>query len=406
MRMGCRLRTLAFLLLLLMFVTSGSAIATESPSNEATVEPSPEPTAVSLQSQAASLLDTFDLTVWQGVADAMLAPTERISVRDTILRLIQGERILDGRTAMERVLQVLFQSLRNSVGLIAQLMVPALLCAILSRMRAAFENDTVAQACQFVGYALVALIAARYFLNQLSIVRRVVDGMASGMQALFPLLLTLLAAVGATSSSAFFQPAVVAASGTMTTIVQRVTLSFALATALLTILTHLSPHVGLSRLRSLLKSIANWSLGICFTVFIGVMAVQGMGAAAFDGVSMRTAKYAIDNFVPIVGGMMADTMDTLIACSLLIKNALGITGLVLLASYCVAPLMQALGASLVFRFCAAALEPVADGNIVDMLGDFAGSVTMLFTVLLAVAAMFFLLVAQLLLVGNLTVMLR
>ncbi|MDR1263795.1 MAG: stage III sporulation protein AE [Oscillospiraceae bacterium] len=383
----------------LILLSVGHAFAESAPA----IEP---PVAVDIQSQAESLLDTLDLTAWQRVADSMLTPSQRVSVRDTILRVIRGESVLDGATALERIIQTLFQSLRSSAGLIIQLIVPALLCAILSRMRAAFDNDAVAQACQFVGYALVALIAARFFLDQLARVRAVVDGIATGMQALFPLLLTLLAAVGGTASSAFFQPAVVAASGTMTAMVQRVTLSFALATALVTILTHISPNVGLSRLRSLLKTIANWSLGICFTVFIGVMAVQGMGAAAFDGVTMRTAKYAIDNFVPIVGGMMADTMDTLIACSMLVKNALGITGLVLLASYCVGPLVQALSASLVFRFCAAALEPVADGPIVDLLGDFAGSVTMLFTVLLAVSAMFFLLVAQLLMVGNLTVMLR
>jgi stage III sporulation protein AE len=372
----------------------------------AAAESDQEPSAAAIQSQAESLLDTFDLAAWQRVADSLLEPEQRVNVRESILRVIRGERILDGATALERVLQVLFQSLRGYAGLAIQLIVPALLCAILSRMRAAFENDSVAQACQFVGYALVSLIAARFFLARLAQARAVVDGMANAMQALFPLLLTLLAAVGGTASSAFFQPAVVAASGTMTAMVQRVTLSFALAAALVTILTHISPHVGLTRLRSLLKTVANWSLGICFTVFIGVMAVQGMGAAALDGVTMRTAKYAVDNFVPIVGGMMADTMDTLIACSLLVKNALGITGLTILAGFCVGPLTQALSAALVFRFCAAVLEPVADGAIVDLLGDFAGSMTMLFTVLLSVSAMFFLLVAQLLLVGNLTVMLR
>jgi stage III sporulation protein AE len=136
------------------------------------------------------------------------------------------------------------------------------------------------------------------------------------------------------------------------------------------------------------------------------MAVQGMGAAAFDGVTLRTAKYAVDNFVPIVGGMMADTMDTIIACALLVKNALGITGLALLAAACVAPMVKIIGCALVFKLCAAFVEPVADSALVDLMDDFSGVLVMLFTVLLAVAAMFFLLIAQLLLVGNLTVALR
>jgi stage III sporulation protein AE len=273
-------------------------------------------------------------------------------------------------------------------------------------MRASFESDTVTEICHYVGFLIVALVLTRVFIEQMRSVRTVVDTMAAGMPALFPLWLTLLAAVGATRSSAFFQPAIVAASGTMTALVKNVTLSFALATALVTILQHLSPHIGLSRLRGLLKTIANWSLGICFTVFIGVMAVQGMGAAAYDGVTLRTAKYAIDNFVPIVGGMFADTMDTIIACSLLVKNALGMTGLVLIGVFCIVPMIRVIGCTFVLRLCAAFVEPVAESSLVDLMDDFAGTLTLLFTVLLSIAAMFFLLVAQLLLVGNLTVMLR
>ncbi|MDR2656393.1 MAG: stage III sporulation protein AE, partial [Oscillospiraceae bacterium] len=165
----------------LILLSIGHACAESAPSVEL-------PTAADIQSQTESLLDTLDLAAWQRVADSMLAPSQRVSVRDTILRVIRGERVLDGATALERIIQTLFQSLRASAGLIIQLIAPALLCAILSRMRAAFENDTVAQACQFVGYALVSLIAARFFLDQLARVRSVVDGIATGMQALFPLL--------------------------------------------------------------------------------------------------------------------------------------------------------------------------------------------------------------------------
>lgn len=392
--MNGRMRLILPLLLLMLLAPAASAQEPEARAEE------------SLEAQASIVLDQMELAQWQRMTDILLESGSRMDVKETARRLLQGETVLTGESVVDRILQLLMQSLRQSAGLMAQLIVPALLCGILTRMRASFERDTVAEVCHYTGFLVVALVAGRQFFAHLSDVRGVVEGMAQAMQALFPLLLTLLAAVGGTSSSAFFQPAIVAASGTMTALVNHVTLSFALATALVTLLTHLSPQVGLTRLRSLLKTIANWSLGICFTVFIGVMAVQGMGAAAYDGVTLRTAKYAIDNFVPIVGGMFADTMDTLVACSLLVKNALGMTGLAVLLLGCIAPMVRVLACALVFRVCAAIAEPVADGCIVDLLQDFSGVLIMLFTVLMAVAAMFFLLIAQLLVVGNLTVMLR
>ena len=230
--------------------------------------------------------------------------------------------------------------------------------------------------------------------------------MSDAMQVIFPMLLSLLAAVGGSVSSTVLQPAVLAASGTMTAIVRDVTLRLLLCAGAVTAICHLSDRIHLGRLASLLRDAANWTLGVCFTVFIGVMVVQGVSSAAIDGVSIRTAKYAIDNFVPVVGGMFSDTVDTLVGCSLLVKNALGVFALLVLLGALLTPLMQALASVLVFKVCAALLEPVADERLVACVGDLADVLMALFSALLCVGAMFFLLVAQVLVVGNMTVMLR
>ena len=122
--------------------------------------------------------------------------------------------------------------------------------------------------------------------------------------------------------------------------------------------------------------------------------------------SLRTAKYMVDNFVPVVGGMVADTMDTLVGASLLIKNALGVTGLVLLLAAAAQPMMQTLASVMVYRAAAALLEPISDSRISSSIHHFSGILMMLFIVQLSVSAMFLLLVAQMLAVGQLTVMLR
>ena len=141
-------------------------------------------------------------------------------------------------------------------------------------------------------------------------------------------------------------------------------------------------------------------------MFISVSALQSLGVAAADGVTLRTAKYAVDNFVPVVGGMFADTMDTLVGASLLIKNALGLTGLLLLLSVAAGPMLQTLAGAMLYRAAAALLEPVADSRVSACMQEFSEVLMLLMVVQLSVGAMFLLLVAQLLVVGNLTVMLR
>ncbi|MCR4885438.1 MAG: hypothetical protein K5919_00795 [Clostridiales bacterium] len=141
-------------------------------------------------------------------------------------------------------------------------------------------------------------------------------------------------------------------------------------------------------------------------MFLSVTALESLGTAAADGVSIRTAKYAVDQFVPVVGGMFADTMDALVGASLLIKNALGLTGLMMLLSLAAAPMIQTLGSAILYRACAALLEPLGDGAAPRCIQDFSDVLMLLFIIQLSVGAMFLLLVAQMLVVGNLTVMLR
>ena len=162
------------------------------------------------------------------------------------------------------------------------------------------------------------------------------------------------------------------------------------------------PHLVLD----LARGAVCWLLGVSFTVFLGAMSLQGVTSASIDGVAIRAAKYAVDNFVPVVGGMFSDTMDTLVGCTLIVKNALGVAAVLVLVGALVGPLLRTLAVVFMLRLSAALLEPIADGDIVCAIGDFSRTVVLFFITMLCVGTMYFLLIVQVLLVGNLTVLLR
>ncbi len=359
-----------------------------------------------LQNEMAKTLQGIDFSALDRAMEDLLGPQSSWTGKQLVDGFASGKAAVDAGTLLTRLLSIFLRALHSNVGLAIAILIPAVLCSILAQMRASFASEGVAQVCHYACYLLVCIPMLSNLVQHIDGARGNMDAIYRSMQALFPMLLTLLAAVGGSASSAFFQPAVIAASGTMTTLVRDVTLNLVICSAAMTVLDHLSDNVRVGKLASLLRTAATWTLGVCFTVFIGVMMVQGMGAAAVDGVTIRTAKYAIDNFVPVVGGMFADTVDALVGSSLLVKNALGMTGLMMLVLYLAAPLASLLATVFVYRLCAAVLEPVADPKLVACISDFANVLVMVFITLLCVGAMFFLLVAQLLVVGNLTVMLR
>lgn len=349
-------------------------------------------------------LNSLPLREWEAAYDQAFPEGEDFS--SLILRLARGEMAVDGEGLLRSLGRRLLEAAAQSAWRMARLIVPAIFCGILERMRSSFARAAVGEALSMACFLMLAGCMAQDLARHMQLSHEAVTRMANLMQALFPLLLTLLAAVGAAAGAAFFQPAVVAACGTMTGLVRSVTLPLAMAASVTAILNHLSGKLRVGRLAALLKSGAAWTLGVSFTVFLSVTTLQSLGTAAADGISLRTAKYAVDNFVPVVGGMFADTMDTLVGASLLIKNALGLTGLMILLMAASGPMLQTLAAVILYRACAALLEPVADARVSGCIQDFSDMLMLFFVIQLSVGAMFLLLIAQMLVVGNLTVMLR
>lgn len=325
-------------------------------------------------------------------------------VAEVLRQLVSGQMVLDASQLMNHLLSSAAGVFRSSVWRMTRLMVPAMLAACADWLQQG--RSTAGRAAQYAGLLMTMVFLVADLREHTALCTSTINRMAEWMQALFPLMMTLLAAVGGTASSAFYQPAVMAAAGSMTALIQQVTLPLAVSVAVLTMVSGLSEGLRVSRLCRLFRQAACWTLGFGFTVFIGVMSVQGVNAAALDGVSIRTAKFAMDRFIPIVGGMFADTVDTLVGCSLVVHNALGVLGLLLLLGALLTPLIRVVMTLFLYRTAAALLQPVSDSPLCRAIGQYADVFQLLFVIQLSVGAMFLLLVAQLITVANWTVMLR
>ena len=357
--------------------------------------------AASLEESVEDVLAGLDLSVFQqAVAESGMFVQDAASL---IRSLAGGAAVMTGQEALQWLAAKAAGLFSDTLWRMTRLLVPALISAVAEQLHL---QRNLSGAAHYGGLLMTMGFLVADLQAYVSLCQESVAGMAGLMQALFPLLVTLLAAVGGTASSMFYQPAVMAAAGSMTALVQQATMPLATGVAVLTMVNGVSSQLRVDKLRRLFRQAADWTLGLGFTVFIGVMTVQGLGAAAVDGVSIRTAKYAMDNFIPVVGGMFADTVDTLVGSSLLIQNAVGVLGLLLLFGRLMTPLLRTVAAMLLYRTVAAVLEPISDSPLCTCISDYAEVFSLLFIIQLSVGAMFLLLVAQLVMVGQLTVMLR
>lgn len=319
----------------------------------------------------------------------------------TLSALAQGELALDLDASLSLISSTLLSAVHHSLWRLTRLCAPALIWSILRRLtgRSSEAGGVVCQLC-------VCVFLTQDLTEHIALSNDAVSRMSAGMQGLLPMLLTMMAAVGGSTGSALMQPAVVASASTMTTLIQHVTVPLACASAILTMLCHLGEGVRLQRLAAFAHSCAAWTLGVSFTVFIGVLTTRAVSSAALDGVTLRTAKYALSSLIPVVGGLFADTVDTLVGSGMLVQSALGVTGLMLIASCALAPLCQTLASGMLYRLASALMQPVSDGPLSRCIHDFGRVLMLLFVIQLCAAAMFMMLIAQMIAVGGMTMMLR
>ncbi|WP_236932674.1 stage III sporulation protein AE [Geosporobacter ferrireducens] len=330
----------------------------------------------------------------------------KIDLKEGVRGLIRGESNLTLRDTMNGLFRYLFKEIVANSMLLIRLIVLAIICAFLNNLSDAFESNAVGKLAYIVCYLVIIAIAIQSFSIATAVGIAVINDMVMFMQALLPLLLTLLMAMGGITSSAMFQPIIIAAVGTISTLMKDIIMPIIFFSAILSIVNNLSSKIHVSKLASLLKQACVVLLGFTLTVFIGIITIQGVAASTTDGVTIRTAKFAVDRFIPVVGGFISEAVDAIIGCSLLLKNAIGALGLFSLAFIVIMPLLKIFSLIVIYKIAAAIIEPITDSQLVSCLNDMSSSLVLIFATVLSVAVMFFMAVTVIVGAGNLTLMMR
>lgn len=290
--------------------------------------------------------------------------------------------------------------------LLATIVMLSIMSLILENLQTAFEKSTISQVAYTICYMVVLVIAVNSFNIAIGYAREAIDRMIDFMMAMLPLLFALLASMGNVVTVSVTHPLIIFMVHTVGTLISTIVFPLLFFSALLHLVSSLSEKYKLTQLGNLLRGIGMGVLGVLLTVFLGVISVQGITSSVTDGVTIRTAKYVTGNFVPVVGKMFADATDTVISASLLVKNSIGLAGVIIILFLCAFPAIKILTLALIYNVAGAVMQPLGDSPIVTCLQTIGKTMLFVFAALAAVSMMFFLAITIILTAANVTVMMR
>lgn len=162
----------------------------------------------------------------------------------------------------------------------------------------------------------------------------------------------------------------------------------------------LSPAMNLSGISEMIKKTACWILSLMLTIFVGLLGIQGLVGSSADNITMKTTRFLIGSFVPVVGGALSEAFSTAQGCIRLLKTTVGVYGVLAFVMTFLPILLETVLWLWTVNIAAAVSELLEAGNMAKMLKASASVLSILISLVLCFALLMIITTTMMLLMGT------
>ncbi len=373
---------LLFVLLLLM-ISKDTVCASENRE---------EPSEISKEDAVNEFLGEEDYEDVQKVIDDLIKTPDKVNFREYVEGISSGDEEFSIGGLLSKIVNALFGELVNNKGLLIQLILIAVLAAIFTNFANVFQNNQVSDTAFYVTYLMLFAILTSSFYVATEIAKTVLQNLFDFMKVLMPsYLLSIAVSSGAKTSLMYYESTLVIFTG-INFILLRVVLPLINVYFVITLANHLTKEDLLSKMTELIETIVQWTLKTLLAVVIGFNAIQGLIIPMAERVK-NSAFIKSTSAIPGVGNAINSVTETLLGASVVVKNAIGVAGLVVIIIVCMIPVVKLVCFTLVYKLGAAIVQPVSDKRIVGCISAASSAAKLLLSTVFICVLLFVLSIA-------------
>ena len=310
---------------------------------------------------------------------------EDMNISDVLNSAITGE--IDNNKILKKILKIFGKEIVSSLKTIIAVLVIVLIHSIIKAVADNLETSNISKTIYYVQYILIVTIVMSNFSDLIFSITNTIQNLVGFMNSLVPLLITLMIYTGNIATSSLLEPIILLIIEFISNIILTLILPGVSIITALIIVSKLSNKVQIGKLTNFFKTSIVWVLGIILTIFVGVVSLEGTLASSVDGITAKTAKAAVSSMIPVVGKILGDSVDSVLGCGLVLKNALGVVGVLIIIGICATPIIKLSILTIMYSLSSAIIEPLADEKIVKLLEDFSSIFKLLLGILCATSVL-------------------
>lgn len=329
---------------------------------------------------------------------------EDIDINEILNDAIKGE--VDNSTLLKKILNILGKEVTTNIKSLVSILAIILIHSILKSISESLENNNISKLIYYVQYILIVTVIMSNFTDIIKLVQDTTGNLIGFMNALVPLLITLMMYTGSITTSSVVEPIILFMINFIGNIIQNLIIPFVLVLTSLVIISKISDKVHIDKLSKFFKSGIVWFLGIVLTVFVGVVSLEGTLSSGVDGITAKTTKAVVSSAIPVVGKILGDAVDTVLGCGIVLKNAVGLVGVVIVIGICIMPILKLFVLSVSYKLLSTVVQPIADEKIIDLLEQIGDIFKIFLGILCAISFMLIIGTTLVLKISNGTMMYR
>lgn len=133
------------------------------------------------------------------------------------------------------------------------------------------------------------------------------------------------------------------------------------------------PENRLGAIAEGLKKVIVWILSSALLIFTLYLSVVRIISTSADGVTVKVAKAAISGTIPVVGSIISEASETVLAGAGMLKNTIGIFGTLAILAACVYPFLQLGIQYLLYKLTAFLADTVGAPSLCKLIDGLAGA---------------------------------
>ena len=329
---------------------------------------------------------------------------DNTNLSDILNEAMQGK--INNQTIYKKIIKILGKEVSSNIKILISILIIVVIHGILKSITDSLENSNVSHIIYFVQYILIVTLIMSNFTEIIKLIKETASNLVGFINVLIPLLLTLMVYTGSITISTVLEPILLFVSNFIGNIIANILIPVVLIIVVFSVISKITERIQIERISKFLKSSVVWFLGIFLTIFVGIVSLEGTLSSSVDGITAKTAKAAVSSLIPVVGKVLGDVVDSVLGCGIILKNAVGAVGVIVIIGICIVPVIKVAVLSIMYSLASAIVEPVADTKIVKLLEEMSGVFKLLLAILCSLSVILIIGVTMVVKISNSGMMYR